>query len=161
MKKVLLIGVLLLITAVILVYFFLKKPVAVQTSRHVQSVEIKENTCEVTVNNPEKSFKSTQLEHFKSPSCAKLKAGDAITYQYLNQGKYLYIVSINKELTKDSLSGSITKKFEDGGNFYITVELSGIGEEDFIINNEDWKKVKINSEITFYLDVWGLPIQLI
>lgn len=161
LRKGLLIGVFLIITVIILIFFFTKDSVPVQTSRHVKSVELKGNICEVIVNNPQKSIESTQTERFESLSCAKLKEGDAITYQYLNRGKYLYIVSINNELTRDPLSGVITKKFEEDENFYISVESPGIGEESFLIDKADWRKVNLRSEITFYLDIWGLPIQLI
>lgn|GEM_PF-5475061 len=160
MRKGLFIG-LLLITVIILVFFMMKDPVPVETSRHVKSVELKGNVCLVTVNNPQKSTESTQTEQFESQSCTNLKEGDAIRYQSLNQGKYLHIVSINKELTRDPLSGSITKKFEEGGNMYISVELPGVGEEIFLIDKSDWRTVNIKSDITFYLDIWGLPIHLI
>ncbi|MFX3646264.1 MAG: hypothetical protein ACE3K2_02170 [Paenibacillus sp.] len=157
MRKRLFIG-LLLITIIILVFFMMKDPVPVETSRHVKSVELKGNVCLVTVNNLQKSTESTQTEH---KSCTNLKEGDAISYQSLNQGKYLQIVSINKELTRDPLSGSITKKFEEGRNMYISVELPGVGEEIFLIDKSDWRTVNIKSDITFYLDIWGLPIHLI
>ncbi|WP_340398813.1 hypothetical protein [Paenibacillus sp. FSL H8-0079] len=160
MRKGLFIG-LLLITAIILVFVIMKDPVPVETSRHVKSVELKGNVCLVTVNNPQKSTESTQTEQFESQSCTNLKEGDAISYQFLNQGKYLHIVSINKELTRDPLSGSITKKFEEGRNMYISVELPGVGEEIFLIDKSDWRTVNIKSDITFYLDIWGLPIHLI
>ncbi|KQY92065.1 hypothetical protein ASD24_22420 [Paenibacillus sp. Root52] len=160
-KGVLLVVLLSVIMAMIVIFFFTKDPIPVQTSRHVKSVELNGNICEVTVNNPQKSIESTQTERFESPSCVDLKEGDAITYQYLNRGKHLYIVSINNELTRDPLSGVITNKFEEDENFYISVESPEIGKESFLIDKSDWRKVNLSSEITFYLDIWGRPIQII
>ncbi|WP_340386774.1 hypothetical protein [Paenibacillus sp. FSL E2-0151] len=160
MRKVLIIGVLLMIT-IFIFFIFIKDSTPVQTSRHIISVDLKGNSCKVTVNDPPKPInRSTQTERFESPSCNKLKEGDSITYRYLNEGKYLYIVSINKEPTKDPLSGVVTKKLENEGTFYIKVKSNSFGDETFPIDKKVWNKVNIKSNVIFYLDNWDTPINI-
>ncbi|MDT0123738.1 hypothetical protein Q9R46_13850 [Paenibacillus sp. RRE4] len=159
MRKGLIIGALIVI-AIIVFFIFNKDSVPTESTRYIISVDHEGDSCKVTVDSPPKSKKSTQTERFESPSCNKLKEGNVITYRYLNEGKYLYIVSINKELTKDPLAGVVTKKNENDGKYYITVSSTSFGEEKFPVDKKDWARVNIRSNLAFYLDDWGTPINI-
>ncbi|WP_145413122.1 hypothetical protein [Paenibacillus xylanexedens] len=162
MKKALLIGMFLIATGVCWVWYSMNDLTPVSSTTNIVSVELQaDSSCRLIVGNPSKGYNSTKTESFDSPSCSKLKEGDELTYRYLNEGKYLYIVSINKESTKDPLTGVITKMIERDGYFYIHVISPAFGKETFPIGKKNWEKLNIRSNITFYLDHWNHNIELL
>ncbi|GGH43593.1 hypothetical protein GCM10008014_04450 [Paenibacillus silvae] len=116
MKKALLIGMFLIAAGLGWIWYSMNDLTPIESTTHIVSVELQgDSSCKVTVSDLSKGHNRTKTETFESPSCSKLKGGDEITYRYLNEGKYLYIVSINKELTKDPLTGVIAKMIEHDG----------------------------------------------
>ncbi|MGO4527462.1 hypothetical protein AB4Z30_00160 [Paenibacillus sp. 2TAF8] len=163
MKKALLIGMFVIIAILCWVWYSMNDLTPIESTTHIVSVELQDDSsCKVTVRNPSKGHDKTKTETFESPSCNKLKEGDEITFRYFKEGKYLYIVSVNKESTKDPLTGVITKKEENEGRFYIHVVSPVFGIETFQMDKKDWKKVHIKSNITFYIDHdWGKTIKIL
>ncbi|WP_427050284.1 hypothetical protein [Paenibacillus sp. TC-CSREp1] len=162
MKKALFTGIFLIIATVGWIWYSMNDLTPISSTTHIVSVELQaDSSCKVTVSDPSKGHNRTKTETFESPSCSKLKGGDELTYRYLNEGKYLYIVSINKESTKDPLTGVIAKMIEHDGYFYIHVISPVFGKETFPIDKKDWKKLNIRSNITFYIDHWKHNIELL
>ncbi|MGQ8874547.1 hypothetical protein [Paenibacillus sp. TSA_86.1] len=162
MKRVLLIGIFLIATGVCWLWYSMNDLTPISSTTHIVSVELQgESSCKVTVSDPSKGHNRTKIETFESPSCSKLKEEDELTYRYFNEGKYLYIVSINKESTKDPLTGVITKMIEHEGYFYVNIASTVFGKETFPIDKKDWKKLNIRSNITFYIDHWKHNIELL
>ncbi|MDP9699621.1 hypothetical protein [Paenibacillus polysaccharolyticus] len=162
MKKVLFIGIFLIIATLGWVWYSMNDLTPIESTTHIVSVELEgTSSCKVTVRDLSKGHNRTKTETFESPSCNKLKEGDEITYRYLNEGRYLYIVSINKVSTKDPLTGVITKMNEHDGYYYVNIASAVFGKETFPIDKKDWKKLNIRSNITFYLDHWNRTIKIL
>lgn len=132
MKKGFVICIFLIAATLGWVWYSMNKPIPISSTSHIVSVEPQgDSLCKVTVRDLSKGHNRTKIELFESPSCGKLRDGDELSYRYLNEGKYLYIVSINKEETKDPLTAVITKMVEDDGRFYIHVISPIFGKETF------------------------------
>ncbi|MFD0959137.1 hypothetical protein [Paenibacillus chungangensis] len=87
-----------------------------------------------------------------------MKIDDYVT---LRLDDKIYLKSINRKLVYDKLTGVVSKKFKDNGNYFVEFQFNEIGRHFQNYSLEKWSTFKEKQRVVFKVNSNGDPTTLI